>query len=81
MSWTRYSDIPVYPTYYHVTNLFGLTYYDCINIFKSELMYPVQTLIILLDFINDKKTFVFVSWCMCVCVCVCARVPVRVSTI
>ena len=62
MSRTRYSDIPVYPTYYHVTNLFGLTYYDCINIFKSELMYPVQTLIILLGFINDKETKVSLEY-------------------
>jgi len=30
MSRTRYSDIIVYPTYYHVTNLVGLTDYGCI---------------------------------------------------
>ena len=29
MSRTRYSDILVYPTYYHVTNLVGLTDSDC----------------------------------------------------
>ena len=30
MSQTRYSDILIYPTYYHVTSLVGLTDSDCI---------------------------------------------------
>ena len=34
ISRTRYSDILVYPTYYHVTNLVGLTDSDCITVAK-----------------------------------------------
>ena len=45
MSWTRYSDILVYLTYYRVTNVVGLTDSDCIQVYGVSEMDDTKLLI------------------------------------
>jgi len=48
MSLTRYSVILVYPTYYHVTDLVGLTDSDCIRFKVSHYLLLSQLLLSLI---------------------------------
>ena len=48
MSRTRYSDILVYPTYYHVTNLVGLTDSDCTISFMYKHFEQITTEIVII---------------------------------
>ena len=55
MSRTRYSDILVYPTYYHVTNIVGLTDSDCI--FRMHKLF-------LNNVSGFLSSFIFIWWNM-----------------